>query len=338
MSATITGVTVDAVTGKVTAKFTVTDSGVAVTDTTKFTKPTVILAKLVKDSHGVLNWVGYTNQFNTKNEAIGLIAQTKGENSGTLVANADGSFSYTFALTGATAGDIRTVTHAHNVAVSTKGTPGIYATDIPGTAYPTTLEIPNAVSYEPTKTHRVAMTFSKTYAAGSTPATGAAGLDAWFDFVPAGGPLETRDIVKISNCANCHANRKMHAAYRVEVCVTCHNPSTKDPFTGETVALENIVHKLHRGADLPALIKPYMINGENFSIGAFPGVINKCQACHIETGNANGANWRTNPTAAACITCHDDTAPRAHAASNANLCTSCHSTGMVADTSVVHNK
>ncbi|MDD5285023.1 MAG: OmcA/MtrC family decaheme c-type cytochrome [Desulfuromonadaceae bacterium] len=336
MNAKISGVKIDDTTGQVTATFTVTDNGVAVTDKTKFTTPTFVLAKLVKDETEVLNWVGYTNQWNTKIESIGLQKQTKGENNGTLVANSDGSFSYTFALKTATPeGDIRNVTHAHNVSSKSKGTPGKYATDsVPvNPLYDKTVEIPYPVTYEPTKTHRVAMTFAKV----GTPNIDA--NNAWYDFVPAGGSVtDTRDIVKMKNCANCHANGKLHAAYEIEVCVTCHNPTTKDPGTGETVALENIIHKIHMGSKLQG--GPYVINlTHDYSESTFPGIINNCQVCHVESGNINGSNWRTNPTANACITCHDGRVPVEHAIQRVYGCTRCHSPGNdLTDIEKVHSK
>lgn len=335
MSAKILGVTV-AADGKVTARFTVSDNGVAVVDVTKFAAPTFMLVKLVENAEGTLNWVGYTNQYNTKNPAMAPVLQTKGEKNGTMVANADGTFSYTFKLiTAEPEGDIRNVNHAHNI-----GTPaGSVYNSVTGSAewlvatpiyYPT-------ITYEPTKTHRVALTSSKNVAA-----PGNTGFNAWYDFVPAGGAVtETRDIVKMANCASCHANQKLHAAFDIEVCVTCHNPS-KDPYTGESVSLEYMVHKIHMGKDLPSVIAggTYKVNGDshNYSGAAFPGIIKNCQSCHVEAGNINGANWRTNPTAGACVTCHDGTSTVTHASYSgfANNCISCHGSGTARDAQVVH--
>lgn len=333
MSAQILGVTV-AGDGKVTANFKITDNGVAVTDSTKFAAPTFMLNKLVRGADGTLRWVGYTNQFNTKNPAMAPILQTKGEKNGTLVANGDGTFSYTFALSGATtAGNINTVTHAHNVSGAAAGT---YSSTTGDAAWAATVELAAPVTYEPTKTHRVAMTSSKVAAA-----PGNTGFDAWYDFVPAGGAVaETRDIVKMTNCASCHANQKLHAAFRIEVCVTCHDPS-KDPFTGEPVSLEYMVHKIHMGKNLPSVIAggTYKVNvTHDYSKAAFPGIIKNCQSCHVETGNINGANWRTAPTTSACITCHDGASSVAHASYGGfvNNCISCHGTGAAKDAKVVH--
>ena len=60
--------------------------------------------------------VSYPGRFRTKSATLAPVLQGNMENTGTLSANADGSFSYKFALpNGSTAGDIRTINHAHNV-------------------------------------------------------------------------------------------------------------------------------------------------------------------------------------------------------------------------------
>jgi OmcA/MtrC family decaheme c-type cytochrome len=273
------------------------------------------------------------------------VFQTKGEKNGTLASNPNGSFSYTFKLiTAEPEGDINNVNHAHNI-----GTPAgsIYNSVTGDAAYLAAAPIlypSGKIAYEPTKTHRVAMTSSKFYATGTAPTTGAPGFNAWYDFVPAGGAVtETREIVKMADCAKCHANKKLHAAFDIEVCVTCHNPSTKDPYTGETVSIEYIVHKLHMGKKLPSVIAggTYKINGSNhdYSQASFPQAITNCLACHNES-NADGANWRTNPTKGGCVTCHDSSGSIAHGAQNATSagesCTVCHSAGKLAPVTSVH--
>ncbi|MBI5923951.1 MAG: OmcA/MtrC family decaheme c-type cytochrome [Betaproteobacteria bacterium] len=348
MSATITKVTVGATDGSVNVTFKVTDNGVAVTDMTKFTKPSFGLVKLVPAANGEgSHWVSYTSRFRTKSATMAPVLQASNENAGTLTANADGTFNYKFALlTASTEGDIRTVTHAHNVSTiapyATTNWTGAGAT-IAGTGL-------NAVAYEPTLTHRVAMTFQKV---GTTNVDNA--TNATFDFVPAGGTVtSTRNIVTMNNCATCHAGGKLHSGYATEYCVTCHNQGTFDPYTAETVDFQRLVHKVHMGADLPSVKAggTYVINGaHDYTTAVFPGNLKNCaNACHKQTATKvgsttlleNRANWETTPTSRACGACHDSATASAHIASQINAgvetCAVCHAPGAVAAVKEVHSK
>ncbi|MDD5175052.1 MAG: OmcA/MtrC family decaheme c-type cytochrome [Sterolibacterium sp.] len=348
MSATITGVTISSTDGSVTATFKVTDSGVAVTDKTKFTAPAFSLVKLVAAANGESShWVSYTSRFRTKSATMAPVLQAYTENTGTLTANADGTFSYKFALlNGSTAGDIRTITHAHNISTvapyATTSWTGAGATEA-GTGV-------NVVAYEPTLTHRVGMIFTKV----GTPAVDNA-TNAYLDFVPSGGAVtSTRNIVTMNNCATCHAGQKLHAAYATEMCVTCHNQGTFDPYTGETVDLQRLVHKVHMGADLPSVIAggSYVINGtHDYSDTVFPGKLTNCaNACHKQTATKvgsttlleNRAAWETTPTSRACGACHDSTTATAHINSQISagveMCNVCHGTTATWSVKAVHSK
>lgn len=334
MSATINAVTVGATDGSVTVNFSMKDAGVAVTDLTKFTKPSFGLVKLAPAANGESShWVSYTSRFRTKSASMAPVLQASNESAGTLSANADGSFSYKFALlNGSTPGNINTITHAHNVSTQApySGTAwtGVGATDA-GTGV-------NVVAFEPALTHRVAMSFSKVGTPNVDNAT-----NAYFDFVPAGGAVtSTRNIVTMNNCSNCHAGTKLHSGYATEYCVTCHNQGTGDPYTGETVDLQRLIHKLHRGSDLPSVLAggTYIVNGtHNYSKAGYPGSIKDCTACHSETAVgpdgkklANAANWYTTPTKRACATCHDSAKALAHVDASVTAageqCLTCHAT------------
>ncbi|MBE0623173.1 MAG: OmcA/MtrC family decaheme c-type cytochrome [Burkholderiales bacterium] len=346
MSASISNVAVDAA-GGVTVSFSVTDAGVAVTDSTKFTKPSFGLVKLVPAALGSSTyWVSYTARFRTKDAAKAPVLQSSNENAGTLSSNADGSFSYKFALpNGTTAGDIRTISHAHVLtgsagpaADTTIGTWTWNALAKTWTEASTTGGAntgPNTVAYEPTLTHRVAMTFQKVGTPNVDNLT-----NAYFDFVPDGSAVQTtRNIVTMNTCATCHGGVKLHSGYATEYCVTCHNQLTLDPFTADPVDFQRLVHKLHRGKDLPSVVAggSYVVNGtHNYSYSAFPGNITDCAVCHSATATkADGTTlledrnaWYTTPTQRACGTCHDDTAALDHIASNVTAsgeqCTFCH--------------
>ncbi|MBE0613959.1 MAG: OmcA/MtrC family decaheme c-type cytochrome [Burkholderiales bacterium] len=346
LSASISKVAVDAA-GGVTVTFSVTDAGVAVTDSTKFTKPSFGLVKLVPAALGSSTyWVSYTARFRTKDAAKAPVLQSSNENAGTLTANADGTFSYKFELkNGSTPGDISTISHAHvassvgPAADTTIGTWTWNAAAKTWTEASTTGGAntgPHTVAYEPTLTHRVAMTFQKVGTPNVDNLT-----NAYFDFVPDGSAVKTtRNIVTMNTCATCHAGVKLHSGYATEYCVTCHNQLTLDPFTADPVDFQRIVHKLHRGKDLPSVVAggSYAINGtHNYSYSAFPGNIADCEVCHSQTATKPGTTtllenrtaWYTTPTQRACGTCHDSTAALGHIASNVTAsgeqCTFCHS-------------
>ena len=342
MSATITKVDVGATNGNVTVTFKVTDGGVAVTDMTKFTKPQVGLVKLVPAANGESShWVSYTSRFRTKSATMAPVLQGNKETAGTLTANTDGTFSYKFALlNGSTEGDIRTIDHAHNTSTiapyATTAWTGAGATT-PGTGV-------NVVAYEPTLTHRVAMLFTKV----GTPAVDNA-ANAYFDFVPAGGAVtSTRNIVTMNNCSTCHAGVKLHEGYTTEYCVMCHNQSTFDPFTAETVDFQRLVHKLHRGSDLGSA---YVVNGSHdYSKGSFPGNIKDCaNACHKPTATKVGSttllenrnDWE-KPTSRACGTCHDSATATLHISAQISggveMCDVCHGSTAVSSVKAVHSK
>lgn len=349
LAATIKSVAVGAADGSVTVNFSVTDGGVAVTDMTRFTKPSFGLIKLVPAANGSSShWVSYTGRFRTKSATLAPVLQGNMENTGTLAANGDGTFSYKFALpNGNTPGDIRTIDHAHNVStiapyVGTAWT-GAGAT-VAGTGV-------NVVPYEPGLTHRVTMQFQKVGTPNVDNAT-----NAFFDFVPSGAAVTTkRNIVTMSSCATCHAGGKLHSGYATEYCVGCHNSSTFDPYTGETVDLQRLVHKLHMGKELPSVIAggSYVVNGaHDYSGVGYPGRIENCAVCHNENATKadgktkleNAANWYTMPTKAACGTCHDSKIALAHIDQNiyagVETCLTCHSTtsSLGADAKTAHGK
>lgn len=196
-----------------------------------------------------------------------------------------------------------------------------------------------ATSYEPSLTHRVAMQLS---------GSGFPTVNASYDWVPAGGSVtDTRNIVTEATCNSCHGKLALHGEGRIETsyCVTCHNPGSVDPDTGNTVDFKVMVHKIHRGANLPSVKggTPYQIigygnNTHDYSEVEFPRDIRDCGTCHTNTASTpDYANWNTVPTQEACGSCHDDidfpnashgNGIAAAQADNSN-CTTCHnSTGI----------
>jgi OmcA/MtrC family decaheme c-type cytochrome len=166
---------------------------------------------------------------------------------------------------------------------------------------------PVVVPFQPALTHRVAM-----QVAGNVD-------NAFFEFVPDGGPLMTRDIARNESCNTCHIKLQFHGGDRISLkyCDTCHNPGTSDA-RGNTLDLKVFIHKLHDGANLPSVQAggEYAIwtapdRSVDFSDVVYPQDIRNCTKCHDGTPGApnftvDGNDWKTVPTMQACGSCHDN--------------------------------
>lgn len=130
-------------------------------------------------------------------------------------------------------------------------------------------------------------------------------------FVPAMSPVSTtREIVTTAACATCHTRLQAHGDIRrgVDLCVLCHSSQTSDPDTGNTLAFPVMIHKIHRGEDLPSVQAggAYRLIGygqaiHDYSTVAYPQDIERCQTCHVND------RWKTRPRRTACASCHDRT-------------------------------
>jgi len=108
------------------------------------------------------------------------------------------------------------------------------------------------------------------------------GDDKWvgnptLDFIPSGAQVvETRDLIETAACNQCHDPLEFHGGNRREVkyCVTCHTSQTIDPETGNSLDFKPMIHKIHRGAELPSVEagQPYIIVGRNQGVEDFSTV------------------------------------------------------------------
>jgi OmcA/MtrC family decaheme c-type cytochrome len=307
--------------GRAIVEFQLTDgNGTAITDL-QVGNVRFVLAKLQGSPLGTFtgNWQSYKNlvaspEVGTGTEDRLQATYERNEDEGEFTNNMDGTYTYRYATD---------VNNPEHVAQAT-----LEGLDL---------------SYEPDRTHRVAIQFD-----GAANAT-----NPWYDWIPATGATEKifhRNIAETMNCNRCHDPLAIHGGGRIQVeyCVTCHNPGTTDPDSTNTVDMKVMIHKIHRGANLPSVQDggEYVIYGfrnrpHDYSNIHFPQDIRNCQNCHVNTGTeradlgwytdilktSQGDNWNEYPTRAACGSCHDDVDFDTHLGGQPDdsKCGSCHS-------------
>jgi len=178
-----------------------------------------------------------------------------------------------------------------------------------------------AVAYDPALTHRVAFEIRGLAPANSPvytvqPSTGATtGITA-------------RDIVDDQTCTSCHNQLAFHGGARTDIkyCGMCHNPSSIDPSSGNSIDFKVMFHKIHMGEDLPSVLagNHYYIFGFRNSINDYSDVAYPQVDASNNNATVSGSGQRF------CVTCHDvnDTsAPQAgnfQSVINSQSCGACH--------------
>ncbi len=166
-------------------------------------------------------------------------------------------------------------------------------------------------SYDPDATHSIGFYAQRDLSEFDLPSPVADGV---VTFVPSGAPVtQVRQLTTDDACAQCHDFLVAHGRrHKVELCIMCHYDGVIDPDTGNSVDFRVMIHKIHRGENLPSVEAgtPYEIIGHNQSVAdfsevAFPQDIRNCDTCHVSEA-AQSEAWFLDPTRAACGACHDN--------------------------------
>ena len=353
---TITGVTINSAP---VVKFTVKDAAgkpvVGLGNKSKSATATVAgltnigftLAKLVPGTNGAPSkWVSYnvlrpptvaektavpaTSSCNAATNATWCGTFPTTDTQGTLIDFGDGSYQYTFYR------DPKQV--ATIVAGLTDSADGLAKKADLGD-----------LTFDPTLTHRLGIQIG-----GAAPGTGSNTPDAKtvtpgvnmvntanavYDFRPDGGAVtNTRNIVKIDSCSECHAGKVLAHGSRKDpqYCMTCHTDQIRYTFSQEASSTNggmtltgttrpttavvdgralgnfpNMVHHIHMGDELVKQGYNFNASAEGkFNEVTYPQPVTNCVKCHDGSANAvnktaNGDNWKMVPSRLACGACHD---------------------------------
>ncbi|MCM2316604.1 MAG: OmcA/MtrC family decaheme c-type cytochrome [Thermoanaerobaculia bacterium] len=136
------------------------------------------------------------------------------------------------------------------------------------------------------------------------------------DFRPDGGTITAKwDKIRDGACLNCHDPLALHGGSRrdVKLCVMCHSTQTKDPDTGNSVNMAELVHKIHypAGQTTPYIIWGNQSSIHNYSHTTYPQSVLNCANCHEGRTAAQKPTqsdiWYTQPSRRACGACHGAT-------------------------------
>ncbi|MBV8905701.1 MAG: OmcA/MtrC family decaheme c-type cytochrome, partial [Acidobacteriia bacterium] len=171
-------------------------------------------------------------------------------------------------------------------------------------------------AFDATATHTIGIYGSRNLTAYNL---GTNYASATFNFVPNGAKVtHVHDIIETASCNGCHDQLSAHGGSRrgLNMCVLCHQPQLFDPNDGKSLDAKVFFHKIHMGASLPSVQAGGTYAVTN-AFGTFdysrvvypadPADPRRCTTCHSQTtGAAQGTAYLSNPSRAACGSCHDN--------------------------------
>jgi len=162
-----------------------------------------------------------------------------------------------------------------------------------------------------------------------------------------------RTSVDLAKCNKCHETLALHGGqrYKIEECVICHNPVADDKSVRpadqglpESISMQRMIHRIHTGEELSQDFTVYGRGSSlnNYNEVLYPGDRRNCVACHvagaytvplpdgvIPTVTQRDYYSPMQPTAAACLGCHDSKPVAVHAYTMTSFfgeaCEACHS-------------
>lgn len=178
---------------------------------------------------------------------------------------------------------------------------------------------PIVVPFQPSLTHRVGLEIRLSGAAAALSPD-----NPVRDLVPDGGVGSGNKLVAATAaCDSCHERLDLHGGPRhtVEYCVTCHNPGSVDPDSGNSVDMAYLAHSIHAGdlrgpasparsASANATPVPYVVYGfggtaHDYGEVTYPQDLLFCDKCHTtSSATPDGDAWIANSSASACGGCH----------------------------------
>ncbi len=207
----------------------------------------------------------------------------------------------------------RTATGAAGTVTQATGDSGGKFNDIDVGHFTYTFKNALPAGFDQTRTHTLGMYGTRTMPA-DLPGLGGKTYNAntEFDFRPDGQAITDKwdQIRETTSCNNCHDPLIVHGRRQdAKLCVLCHQPQTADATTGNVLDFRIMIHKIHSGPNLPSG-NAYQIGNNNYGDVTFPQDIRNCANCHAGRTASNtptqSFTWYTNPSRAACGSCHDD--------------------------------